>query len=690
MRTLAIDWGSTAIRQSIYFMDEHRSEMISNLEAGYINISGNGPVYTGDDVPAALQIPAKLVLGNGRGIEESNALLTEINRRRGNVNFDRRCQEGLEKIVKAFSSQVQKRCEKRNDPLEIVEIGLTIPAHWTLEEEESYSELIGKVFPRKSWNNRLKYIYFMTEIEAFAHFFFDDADVVDRYMGDEQNNYVMFLDFGGHSMNGCLFYVRRAEEKFVFMRVEAPFGVVGGSAQWEAAVGDFCTNNALSGWGSRIVVNPEVRNGFQKRFREEIRMHECNRFEEIELRIKPPRGYAAGAGDMWTTISAQQSAQFFREAMDKPLRRAETEIKELAAFMGRYADVGVKVVVSGGTAKNETVQGKLKGFCQDVDLPPPIFVHQNFGSNESFNIAKGAALATARRMTLMEFMENGAAFGIQMLRGSGNPDRQWDENAFVVLADKGRSWKSGRPYEVKLSGADRLKIICDPFWTSGPRGKKLSCSRTYDVLDLLVPEKGTWKLSLSMGPDERSLVLQQSMVPESGLGVRPPRSTVLKMEFRRSEGCFLVEVNEAIESLHDGLGLNEDGTFVALTNELEQALRRTIEQRLATSIKDTVGLRQNKRRFGDMTGNSARRRSIGKTKPQYTRLQPIKGPPARRRPERPQRDLEEEEEEEEIEFLNPASDSESYHSVPTTRESSISLGAFTQLLGGKGRLRQQF
>ncbi|EFQ31566.1 uncharacterized protein GLRG_06855 [Colletotrichum graminicola M1.001] len=397
LRTLAIDWGSTAIRLYIYFVDEGRFELIFNLEAlskcdetryqtgswsGYINISGNGPVYTGDDVPAALQIPAKLILGNGRGIEESNALLTEINRQQGNDKFERRCQEGLERIVEAFSLQVQERCEKRNEPLEIVEIGLTVPAHWTLEEEESYAELIRKAFPRKSWNNRLKDIYFMTEIEAFAHFFFSDAVVVDRYMGDKPNNYVKFLDFGGHSMNGCLFYVRRAEEKFVFMRVEEPFGVVGGSAQWEAAVGDFCTNNALSSGGFKMSVNPEVRNGFQKRFREEIRMHECNRFEEIELRIKPPKGYAAGTGDIWTTISAQQSAQFFREAMNKPLRRAETEIKDLATFVGRYADVGVKVIVSGGTAKNGTVQGTLKGFCRDVGLPPPIFVHQNFGSNE--------------------------------------------------------------------------------------------------------------------------------------------------------------------------------------------------------------------------------------------------------------------------------------------------------------------
>ncbi|KAK2052715.1 hypothetical protein LY76DRAFT_609662 [Colletotrichum caudatum] len=396
--TLGIDWGSPAIRLYFYFPDQDKFELLFNRKAsnrndesryqsgsfgGYINISGNGPVYTGDDVPAALQIPAKLILSKGRGIDESNSLLTEINRRQGSVSFRQRCREGLEEIVRAFAAQVEERCEKKNEPLEIVEIGLTVPAHWTLEEEESYVELVRKVFPKRSWNNRLKDIYFMTEIEASAHFFFSDPVIADRHMTNKQNNnYVLLLDFGGHSMNGCLFYVRRAEDKFVFMRAGEPFGVVGGSAQWEAAVGDFCTSNALSGGGSKATVRPEVRNGFQKKFREEIRMQECDCFEEIDLRIKPPRGYAGGSGEIWTTISANQSIQFFRAAMDGPLKRATSEIRELSELMGRYKDVGVKVIVSGGTAKNETVQGKLKASCNSLRLPPPVFVHQNFGSNE--------------------------------------------------------------------------------------------------------------------------------------------------------------------------------------------------------------------------------------------------------------------------------------------------------------------
>ncbi|KAK1981609.1 hypothetical protein LZ30DRAFT_793231, partial [Colletotrichum cereale] len=240
---------------------------------------------------------------------------------------------------------------------------------------------------------------------------------------------------------------------------------------------------------------------------------------------------------------------------------------------------------------------------------------------------------------------------------------------------------------VSLSGADRLKIVCDPFWSSNSRGTRLSSRKTYDVLDLLVPEAGTWTFSLSMGQNGRSLVLHQSMLTEGGRDVRPPQSTVLQMEFRRSSGCFLIEVAEDIDSLDCGLGLENDGTFVALTSELEQSLESKIKEKLAarphliTSCRfadsPVRSPRQNKRRPADTSGGRARRRVIGNMKPRYARLPPIRAPPARRRPFRPYREPEPEPDEE-MEILDPVSDSESYHSIPTSRESSVSLGAFAQ------------
>ncbi|KAK2016935.1 hypothetical protein LZ32DRAFT_655162 [Colletotrichum eremochloae] len=692
---LGVDSGSTAVRVALAAENAKESEIVPNpktlnstntskCESGafgaHISLSEGTKVYTGEDIPNATQVPAKLILSKGRGIDENNPLLAEFRRDKGpqgNARFERRCQKRLEANVAAWINVVKERCEKSDDPLNIKRIGLTIPAHWTIEEEEAYRTLIEKAFPksrsRKTW---LQYsISFMTEIEGFAHFFFHDPHRCKKYLGDEPDNFVLFLDFGGHSMNGCLYYSRQIRGKLAFYRVRDPFGAVGGSALWEAAVGDFCYKHAISKEGSKATDNSKVQSEFQKMFREEMRDQDYNPYDGIELRIKPP-GKNTNFGDTWITIGAGQSRQFFFDAMHNPLKLAEKEIKALAPYEGLYENVGVKILVSGGTANSEAVQRELKGYCKAAGVSEPIFAHKKLG--RSFAIAKGAAMAVARDMSFLEFIENGAAFGIQMLQGSNNPERKWDNVGRMLLADKGRGWRFGHPYQVNLSGTDRMKIICDPFWSSsGPKDLKLSCRKTYDVLDLLVPEAGTWEFSLSLREDER-LVLKQSMIRQSGCEIRPYQETVFNMEFRQSLGCFLIKVNEDLGELDSGLGLDRDNNLVALTSELEKSLERQIQGRLAQRptprnscvvAKRSVGVQQRKRPSNGVT----KRPPSGRDKPQGHMKSIIRFPTPRRRPDNPQADSEQEEG---IEFLNPVSDSESYHSMDTSRESSVSLGTF--------------
>ncbi|TKW51319.1 hypothetical protein CTA1_13003, partial [Colletotrichum tanaceti] len=617
--TLGIDFGSTAVRVSLCYLDGKRLEWVSNRAAsskcdetryhtgswsGYINVSGDGPVYTGDDAPSALQIPAKLVIGKGKGVDATNPLLAEVERNRGNAAFAKRCDEGPVAIVRAFGAQVEKMVESRHNPLEIVAFGPTVPAHWTLDEMDNYAKVLKRGLPRslRQGSARLDNLCFMSEVEAFAHFFFSDQDRVEEVLGPITRHFILFLDFGGHSMNGCIFFIRGSDDKFTFIRVQDPFGVVGGSAQWEAAVGEFCAKNTMSAGGVLFEVTPEIYNKLLKKFREEVRLFVRDVFSEIELRVKLPKGATggsgsgsgagSGSGDVWTIISANQSAAFFRDATAAPLRLAKQQIEELVKLQRRCPGVGAKVIVSGGTAKNETVQGLLKSFCEAAGLDEPVFVHENMGSHESFNISKGAALASAASMTLLEFMENGAVFGIQMLQGDkANSEKYWDDKAYIVLSEKGRAWREGRPYSVTVSGADRLKIICEPLSDKTSRRKHLDCANTYDVLDLLVPDRGDWIFSLSMAPGDDGLLLERTKV--SGPDGRRTQKLHLKMEFHRSQLCFLVKTDDSIDSLHMGLGVTADGDFVALTDELEQSLERKKAQarrRSESSTAVVVGL----------------------------------------------------------------------------------------------------
>ncbi|OBR06370.1 hypothetical protein CH63R_10490 [Colletotrichum higginsianum IMI 349063] len=706
LSTLGNDWGSTAIRLFFYYIEEQRLEWVNNRAAsnkcdetryhngswsGYIDVSGNGPVYTGDDVPSAFQIPAKLIIGKGKGIDKTNPLLAVMKRNKGDAVFKRRCEEGPVAAVRTFAAQIEMHVQSKNKPLEIVDFGLTVPAHWTLDEMENYAKVLKRGLPRslRQGDSRLRNLYFMTEVEAFAHFFFHDPDRVEEVLGNVVKHFVLFLDFGGHSMNGCNFFIRGADGKFAFIRAQEPFGVVGGSAQWEAAVGEFCAKNTVSSSGAMSEVSAEIYNRLLKKFREELRMLVRDVFSDIELRAKQPEGPNGGSGDVWTTISANQSAAFFREATSAPLHLAQSQIKELARLQRRCPGVGAKVIVSGGTAKNETVQGVLRDICIAAGLDEPVFVHDNMGSHESFNIARGAALATAANMTLLQFMENGAVFGIQMLQGDrANTEKYWDDKASIVLSGKGREWREGQPYVVTVSGADRFKIICEPLSDKASRRKYLDCTNTYDVLDLLVPDRGDWIFSLSMAPGDEGLLLKRTKV--SG----PDRETQklhLEMEFRRSQLCFLVNADDSIESLHMGLGVTADGELVALTEELEQSLelkkeqaRRGAETSAAVGLGDpyddyhrppapAARLSLRRARSPDEAAEDERpKKRSGRWKPQG-RLPELKPARSRYFEESQAGDLQDEGEDQD----SFGSSDESYREADTSRDSSASLGALS-------------
>jgi hypothetical protein len=102
----------------------------------------------------------------------------------------------------------------------IARIGLTIPVQWTLEFEDVYSRLVSDVFAMDPAN-----IYFYTETEALARYLYKyHADALDP---KNQYNTIMFFDYGGHNMNGCVFVVARDSanpEANGFIRVGKTFG----------------------------------------------------------------------------------------------------------------------------------------------------------------------------------------------------------------------------------------------------------------------------------------------------------------------------------------------------------------------------------------------------------------------------------------------------------------------------------
>ncbi|KAJ0268813.1 hypothetical protein COL940_013025 [Colletotrichum noveboracense] len=191
-------------------------------------------------------------------------------------------------------------------------------------------------------------------------------------------------------------------------------------------------------------------------------------------------------------------------------------------------------------------------------------------------MAARAALATSKSITVNECLSNGAAFGIQMLQRDLHVPKQvsggrvasdnevWDNTAAILFNQKHRS------ADITTSGTDRLKIICDPFHGRGNKaGLLLAHDRCYDVVELPIPKKGTWRFtvdSFRQGHDGERMFLQLS---RRRLGEFSTEVPVLHLElyFDRTANCYLIyDGNGKIDDAHRGLALTDDDQLVACSS----------------------------------------------------------------------------------------------------------------------------
>ncbi|KAJ5002394.1 hypothetical protein K4K48_013377 [Colletotrichum sp. SAR 10_66] len=221
--------------------------------------------------------------------------------------------------------------------------------------------------------------------------------------------------------------------------------------------------------------------------------------------------------------------------------------------------------------------GGFSMYCKDAGLRfKPIFAYDTANGSPAFNVARGAALATSKSITVNEYLSNGAAFGIQMLQRDLHVAKQvsggrvasnnevWDDTAAILFNQKHRF------ADITTSGTDRLKIICDPFHGRGNKaGLLLAHDRCYDVVELPIPKKGTWRFtvdSVRQGHDGERMFLQLS---RRRLGEVSTKVRVLHLElyFDRTANCYLIyDGNGKIDDAHRGLALTDDDQLVACSS----------------------------------------------------------------------------------------------------------------------------
>ncbi|EQB56188.1 hypothetical protein CGLO_03826 [Colletotrichum gloeosporioides Cg-14] len=168
--------------------------------------------------------------------------------------------------------------------------------------------------------------------------------------------------------------------------------------------------------------------------------------------------------------------------------------------------------------------------------------------------------------------------GIQMLQrdvpkhGSGgrvaSNNEAWDDTAAILFNQEHRS------ADITTSGTDRLKIICDPFHGRGNKsGSLLAHDRCYDVVELSIPKKGTWRStvdSVRQGRDGERMFLQLSRRRLGEVSTEETQTLPalqLELYFDRTANCYLIyDGNGEIGDAHPGLALTDDNQLVACSN----------------------------------------------------------------------------------------------------------------------------
>ena len=139
-------------------------------------------------------------------------------------------------------------------------------------------------------------------------------------------------------------------------------GAGGGSEQWEYNIGELCVRRAESLNQQRLL--PEVKRTILDTFHRNM----------LDLGPAMDSGmhfpYCDEKGKCWSVVlHHEQIRTAFDHALREPIRVAADNISEISKFTHANA----RVVVSGGTAQNETLRLQLKHLCASNGLPEPIW-----------------------------------------------------------------------------------------------------------------------------------------------------------------------------------------------------------------------------------------------------------------------------------------------------------------------------
>ncbi|RYP64029.1 hypothetical protein DL769_006809 [Monosporascus sp. CRB-8-3] len=452
---LGIDLGSTSLRGRIVcprtsrvipVQNSHTGTRSNRLTVGDFSVAAypfgrRGKVYVGDDPdPERESVSLKYafyILANGSDeLLEQYPLLDKFRNQKHDPVLRKRLQQGLDQLFSRFFGRVKD---------------------WTLEFEDVYRDIVARA--ARIVNTSAIEIFFVTETQALAHFICSKyLEILIRHPSRTGYEVFLFLDFGGHCMNSCIYHVAYdADNEPSFYLMGAAIGAGGGSELWEYNV----LQKAIEFIEVELGRPGAISNEHKQRLRDDFDREKGRHALEES---KSFRFEAAGLDGKLLEIclGPEPITSCFDDALERPLGKVEEQLQQLAAM-------GVEkpqVVVTGGTARHRGLRARLIELCNEkYHTHPPVWEEDLEADEYTVKIAQGAAYA----------------------------DQQ------------------GTRIKISVNGSDKLKIICDPFFSPDGDNYDLHYLNCCDILPLGQPTQGDWYYSMTLdgSGDDMFMVLKR-------------------------------------------------------------------------------------------------------------------------------------------------------------------------------------
>ncbi|KAK4450360.1 hypothetical protein QBC34DRAFT_494006 [Podospora aff. communis PSN243] len=418
----------------------------------------------------------------------------------------RQIERGISGLLASIKEQVDAICTIKK--LTVSRIGLTIPAQWTLEFEDAYRRILAPVFTQVEASD----IQFYTEAEALGQYLlrehWDELDPNNKYNG------VMFMDFGGHCMNGFQCVLARDTDNLdrsCFIRVgEAKFGAAGGSEAWMWHLKQWFYRNyhQLS----------DGENATEEQWKDFAEAAKVKRADPMEPHQSITRTYVTRGSGKVTHVTISLDQKEIQAAYEGGLARvvevSNQKVMRLAQLI-QEGDVQGPffILASGGSARNPQTKARIQQICKHSGFDVK-FIFDLVARFESDAVARGAAFAASQRMTVSDWFERGGTIALQMRQiSSGGPkaDTRWDHTALRLIdISSFTNPGPGQVKRIKVMGANSHKLICDPFHRKRDNDN-LDCVRaaaSYDFLLLNRLSKGEWCLRCSVKGRDDDVMLR--------------------------------------------------------------------------------------------------------------------------------------------------------------------------------------